>query len=263
MIERQASPLRFFVLVFALSAPLWGLGAASRWQWLPGVPASAVMVACPMLAALVLLYRQGGRPAAAALLKRSFDHHRIMRKAWLVPALALMPALLLLSYAVMRLLDRPVPAPDFMAGSVPLLFAVFFVAALGEELGWSGYAIPPLQERWGALGASLVVGVVWAAWHIVPLHQAGRAAGWMAWWCLATVASRVLYTWLYNNTGASVFAVALLHASANTAWQLFPVQGSHYDPQVAGLVQAAAALLVMAVWGPRTLVRRSAASRMA
>ena len=59
--------------------------------------------------------------------------------------------------------------------------------------------------------------------------------------------------WLYNNTGKSVFAVAVFHATINVTWQLFPIHGSYYDPRVNGVIMAIAAVVVVTVWGPRTL----------
>ena len=103
-----------------------------------------------------------------------------------------------------------------------MMFVTFFVCALGEELGWSGYVIDPLQDRRSALQASVLLGLVWAAWHLVPLIQADRSPEWIGWWSLYTAASRILMTWLYNNTGKSVFAAALYHDMSNLSWQLFP-----------------------------------------
>jgi hypothetical protein len=39
----------------------------------------------------------------------------------------------------------------------------------------------------------------------------------------------------------------------NVSWQLFPNQGSHYDPQITGLIATAIAVFVTVRWGPRTL----------
>ena len=151
----------------------------------------------------------------------------------------------------------PLPAPHVPIQAALGLFLAFFVGALGEELGWSGYAIDALQERSSALQAAVVLGLAWTAWHGIPLVQAGRTPGWIAWWSLYTVAGRVVLTWLYNNTGKSVFAASLYHAVGNVSWQMFPNHGSHWDPRIVGLVLAGLAALVTVVWGPRTLTRFS------
>jgi len=110
-----------------------------------------------------------------------------------------------------------------------------------------------MQDRWNALQAGLLLGLVGATWHIVPLVQANRSPSWIAWQCLNTVAIRILLVWLYNNTGKSVFSAALCHAMVNVSWLLFPNYGSHYDPRIIGLITVFAAAVVTVVWGPRTL----------
>jgi CAAX protease family protein len=227
MAAETRSPPRFFLLLFGLSVPFWLAGGTTAWQPLPGVPIGALMFVCPALAAALLVCRESGFNETKKLLKRSFDCQRIHAKVWILPVLLLMPGVMLLSYAVMRLLGRALPTPEMDLRVLPLLFGAFLISAIGEQLGWSGYALEPLQRRCHALSASLILGVVWAAWHIIPLQQAGRAGDWIAWWCLATIALRVLQTWLYNNTGRSVFAAAVFQAFANASWQLFPNRGSH------------------------------------
>lgn len=243
------------MLVFSLSAPLWLIGAVADVQWMPGLPLGALGAVCPLIAALILVYKEGKAAGVRALLKRAFDHRRIRAKAWYLPAILLMPGVSVVVYGLARWMDGPLPAPHFPVLATLLLVLVFFAGALGKELGWSGYALDPLQQRWSALQAGLLLGLVAALWHIVPLLQAHRSAAWMAWWSLYAVAGRVLIVWLYNNTGRSVFATALFHTSLNLSWMLFPVEGSHFDPRLAGPVMVVFAAVVVAFWGPRTLAR--------
>jgi membrane protease YdiL (CAAX protease family) len=252
---KKRSPLKFFLLVFTLSIPLWLIGAVIPLQLLPGLPVSSLMAFCPLIAASILVYRENKTIGVTELLTRSFDYRRIRAKVWYVPTVLLMPAIAVLAYGLMRLLRLPLPVPKFPGVAALVMFLAFFIAALGEEVGWSGYAIDPLQNRWDALQASILLGLVWAAWHIVPFAQAGRSPTWIAWQCLNLVASRVLLVWLYNNTGKSVFAAALCHAMVNVSWQLFPNYGSHYDPRITGLITAFAAVIVTVMWGPRRLTR--------
>lgn len=253
--SKTESPLVFFLLVFALSIPVWVVGAMTGLQLLPGLPVSALMTFCPLTAALILVYRANKTAGVTGLLKRAFDYRRIRAKVWYVPIVLLMPGVMALSYGLMRLMGSPVPPPQIpLVGTLAMLLA-FFISALGEELGWSGYIIDPMQDRWNALQASILLGLVWAAWHSVPFVQAHRSAAWIAWQGLDLVATRVLLVWLYNNTGKSVFAAAVCHAMYNVSWQLFPINGSYYDPRVTGLITAFAAGVVVVVWGPQTLAR--------
>jgi membrane protease YdiL (CAAX protease family) len=165
----------FFLLIVAFSLLVWLVGSTTRWQPVPGLPLSGLLMAfCPAAAALVLVYRRDGAAGVAALLKRSLDFNRIKAKAWYLPILLLMPAVMVLSYGVMRLLGRPLPGLHVTVFGIAAMFLGFFIGALGEELGWSGYAIEPMQDRWGALRASLLLGLFWAAWHAVPLVRAVR-----------------------------------------------------------------------------------------
>lgn len=256
---RRQSLLPFFGLVVALSVPFWLVGARTGRRLLEGLPLSALMAICPVIAASMLVYRERKSAGVTALLRRAFDYQRIQAKSWYLPILLLMPAVMLVSYGLMRVLRLPLPSPHIPVLAAPVLFLAFFVFALGEEVGWTGYATDPLLARWNALQASLLLGAVWAVWHAVPLVQVHRPLAWIAWWSLGTVASRVLIVWLYTNTGRSVFAAILFHTMSNVSTFLFPNFGSHYDPRITGPILALVAVVVIVVWGPRTLARSSSA----
>jgi len=213
------------------------------------------MTFCPLIAALILTYKENKTEGVKELLKRAFDYKRIRAKVWYAPIVLLMPGVMVLTYGLMRLMRLPLPSPQFPVLAALVMFVAFFIAAMGEEVGWTGYAIDPMQDRWNALQASILLGLVWATWHIVPFVQAHRSPAWIAWQCLFLVASRVLIVWIYNNTGKSVFAAILYHDINNVSSFLFPNYGSHYDPRITGLITALAAAIVTVVWGPRTLAR--------
>lgn len=120
----------------------------------------------------------------AGLLKRSFDFGRAKAKIWYAPAILLMPCIMVLSYVAMRQMGVTLPVPEFSLITALALFFAFFISALGEELGWSGYAIDPLQDRFGALWGALSLGAVWAVIHFIPLLQAQRSLAFIAWWSI-------------------------------------------------------------------------------
>lgn len=253
--SKDRSPLIFFILTFTLSSLFWLVGAVTGLQLLPGVPVSAFSVFCPLIAALFLIYRENKSVGMTRLLKRSFDYKRIKAKVWYAPIILFWPGVMVLSYGVMRLMGSPIPAPQFPVLAALIGFLVAFIFALGEELGWMGYAIEPMQNRWNALQAGILLGAVWAAWHLILLVQAQRTLDYIVWQSCTYLAERVLFVWLYNNTGKSVFATAVFHAMLNVTWQLFPISGSFYDPRITGLIVAFAAVIVTFLWGPKTLAR--------
>jgi membrane protease YdiL (CAAX protease family) len=242
------SPITFFLLVFGLSVPFWILGAALKTELLPGLPVSSLMVLCPLGAAMILVYRETKINGLSALLKRSIDFNRVKALFWYIPILLLMPFVTVLSYAVMRILQMPLPDPQLPGATViAMMFLMFILAAWAEELGWTGYAIDPLQARWGTLPASLLLGLVWAVWHVIPFMQVGRSPTWMVWQCLTLVAQRVILVWIYNQDGKSVASAILFHCMINVSWQLFPNNGSHYDPRIYGLVTIFVTTLILVI----------------
>ncbi len=259
----ENSPLAFFLLAGVLSLPFWLVGALSPVQILPGIPLSGFGFTCIPTAAAILAYRQRGFAGVTNLLKRSLDWKRIQAKIWFVPTVLLMPCIMSLSYWVTKFIGIPLPVPQLSLARTIALLIAFFVGALSEELGWSGYAIDPLQDRFGAVWAGIFLGLVWAAFHFVPLVEAHRSLLYMAWWSLGTVAIRVIIVWLYNNTGKSVFAAALFHTMINVTWQLFPINGSYYDPRVTSPIISVVAVLVVALWGSRTRACKSHNSKRA
>ncbi len=253
----KKSPLKFFVLVYVLALPFWLLGALAGGftKAIPiNLPISALMFVCPITAAVILTYREQKSRGVKQLLARVFDYKRVKQKIWYVPAILLMPVIMVLSYVVMRLIGSPLPANPYIPfQAIPIFFLVFCIGAIGEEVGWSGYAIDPLQDRWGALQASLILGSVWAIWHVVPYIQAHNTPPWIAWQCLGTVGLRVIITWLYNNAGKSVFVAILFHDMLNVSQFLFPNYGSYYDPAITGILIIITATIVTFLWGPKNL----------
>lgn len=213
------------------------------------------MLITPVIVASFLTFKQRGFNGVKALFKRVFDYKKINNKIWYIPILFISPIIYILSYVCMRLLGLPLPDPNIPILLVPVFFLVFFIEAVFEELGWMGYAIDPMQNRWGALKASIILGFVWQIWHLIPDLQAHNTANWILWHDLQGVALRILMVWIYNNTGKSVFSSILIHAMDNVSWALFPNFGSGFDPFFAAIFACLAAGIVIIGWEPKTLAR--------
>ena len=142
-----------------------------------------------------------------------------------------------------------------------LAFSIFPGSALGEEIGWRGYALPRLQGRMSALSASLILAPIWALWHL-PLWLQGKpfqTPTLYAGFVISAFALSILLTWVYNSTGGSLLLVVLLHATVNLPQTLAidELGGGATVPVLLywGLM-VAAAMVVVVVAGPKHLSRK-------
>jgi membrane protease YdiL (CAAX protease family) len=133
---------------------------------------------------------------------------------------------------------------------LPIFIPPFFLTdaiITGEELGWRGYVLPRLQVRYSALVSSLIVGVIWAIWHIPTFLAPGNTSP-LALFMVKIITESVLYTWLYNNTRGSLLLVTLFHTAGNTAGIFLPVATTVAGTNVSTLaIQVALEVLVASV----------------
>lgn len=249
---------RFFGLVLVLSLPFYILGLTGA--ALPGplsLPITALMIVVPMLVATTLTGLDHGARSVWALLAQAFDLRRVVATKggliWLGVTILFMPLVAVAAFTLLRLTGTAVPLPHLVAGEVLLVFALYFVGAIGEELGWQAYAYPLLRSAHSAFRAALILGVVWALWHLIPYTLMGRGADWIFWYSLFTVLLRLIIVWLVVNAGQSVFVAVVFHAMLNSTWNLFPVNGSFYDPRITFVILLPVVIGIVAVWGPKTL----------
>ena len=124
----------------------------------------------------------------------------------------------------LQLVSQPWPLLVF-------LLTLLVGGPLTEELGWRGFALDRLQARWYAFPASLILGSIWAVWHL-PLFfpgmpQYAMGVGTADFWLflVSLVSLAVIITWVYNHTQRSVLAAMLLHFLFNTTFALLSVSG--------------------------------------
>ncbi len=257
----KESPVAFFVLTFLLSVPFYILNALAYLNVVFEPKMGALYVSLftltPITSASILTFRKSGRAGVKRLLGRIFDFRKIARSRWYVPLLLLEPLIYLLSLGVMVLSGAPIPAALIPAVALPAVFLFFFILAAGEEVGWMGYAFEPMQAQGGALRASLVLGMIWAVWHVPFFVFMMPEPVILLAQVLTLVGTRVLAAWIFNNTGKSVFAAILFHASDNAALVTLPeVQAIvPWGAVMTSSLVLVAAVVVTLLWGPGTLAR--------
>jgi membrane protease YdiL (CAAX protease family) len=216
---RRHPVVAYFALTFLIS---WtgALAVAAppliRHQALPkvtGILMFPVMLLGPSLAGIVLTRIVDGKSGLRDLFARMFLAR--VPAGWYT-ALLIPPVLVLTVLLFLERFVSPVYAPNhFFMG---ILFAV--PAGFLEEIGWMGYAFPKMRSQSNGLAPSILLGLLWALWHLPVIDYLGTANPHGLYWLpfflaftLAMTAMRVLIAWVYTNT-TSVLLAQLMHVSS-------------------------------------------------
>ena len=182
----------------------------------------------PSAAALIVTGWMEGRVGIVRLLMRLFDWRQPV--GWWLIAVFL-PAFLLLSSLGLWTLRGGVMLAFIPARALALLLPtlafVFPFGPLAEELGWRGFALPRLQERFSPLVASLILGTFWTLWHVPVFWAPGVALSpgpvdlsRVGLYWLSTMSTAALMTWIFNHTRGSVLVMIIFHMMINATPQI-------------------------------------------
>lgn len=232
---RRHQLVSFFVIAYAVTWLLWspvvllGLSPFNPATHAPSwylMPAIAIGVTGTSFVLTAVIH---GRAGVRRLLQR-LTWWRVGVQWWAV-AVLLIPLAGILVAAVLGSTDAfgsITPAALLLYPAAYL--AHFFFGPLWEESGWRGFALPRMQQRWGALRGTLLLGLLWSAWHYflyAPVWFGGGdivngllALGTFTVW---TTAMTFIFTWLFNNTQASLLLSILLHGSVDGSVTYFQV----------------------------------------
>jgi hypothetical protein len=222
----SAELVGFLLLAFAVSWTAW----LPLWWWTPPEWIKTILLIVwtfgPATAAIVMVVVRSGRVGLRAEI-RSQWRWRFPPLLWLLVVFG--PAVLILAaIGLARVSGAPAGVwqdPRRLYLVIPVfLYVLVLGGPLGEELGWRGFALSRLERRLRPTTAVLLLGLIWAVWHL-PLFviegtlqkQLPPAAFWVQ-----IVATSVIYGWLWNKT-KSLPAVVIIHAAANTSVGLLPV----------------------------------------
>jgi uncharacterized protein len=247
-------PVTVFALVtFVISWVIW-IPYAVTGRLAEGVEPSlaslVLLVAAwaPALAAVALTWLSAGRPGVDALLGQIKGWR--VRPVWYAAALLTPLGMVVVARTVERLTGSGwglVGEPEQLA-LVAMMVVSALMAALGQVIGWVGYALPHLQERFSALRASLILGVLFAVWHL-PMWWGVAGVGMVPVEAVGAVAVFVLFAWMLNASGG--LTVAWLFHTALIATGPLRVPGSIVESTVTVLVAA----VVVAAFGAEHLSR--------
>lgn len=205
------APNVFFGLVFGTTWLLQLPAILVQRGHLPGpvdryMPLVVVGYFVPTIVSLVLARRCLGGDGLGALL-RPFATVRVAPR-WVLLALAHSALILTLGMGAARLVAGT-EAGRLCYPPTPAQLVAMLVIPFTEQIPWRGFAYPPIERRFGPLGASLLVGAAWALFHVQKqsLLGSGLALDVSLWTLLLMTAATVVFTWFYRRTGSMLLVV--------------------------------------------------------
>jgi uncharacterized protein len=225
----------FFVMTYAFTWLVWspwvlgqdgaGLLPINISQTASGYLNATAILAGPTLSAFIMTATTEGRAGVRRLLGRLVLWRVGIR--WYLFALIGVPLIILLGTMVYSMEMPNLAALGGPSYLLSYLASFALVTVLGgpllEEVGWRGFALPRMERLHGPLLASLILGVLWALWHLpeflVPSWAASSGGGGIlsiTLFIVFAITVTVVITWVFNNTRASVLLAILVHSSIDT-----------------------------------------------
>jgi uncharacterized protein len=213
----------------AAQIPFWGLGSFG-----------------PSIAGIVVIYLFSGSNGLKELWIRLRDWKLALK--WYGFILLFPSVIIMISFSINHFLGGSMP-PINLKDSLPLivptfLLVLFLGGPLNEELGWRGFLLPRLLSVKAPFAASIILGVIWALWHL-PLfwiQGASQEGIPVIWVLLQIMALSIIFTWLYRRTEGSLLIALLFHASLNTSGVFLPIL-----PAMAGSTQPYLITVILAL----------------
>jgi membrane protease YdiL (CAAX protease family) len=247
----------FVIATYAITWSAWlPLAFAGHRVTAGFVPAYVLGLFGPMLAALATTAIADGRAGVRELVGRMLRVRAGLRW-WIVAlgmplAIAAVSCVMLAAYAVFLIAPVSIPTLSslgqfngFPITNALVMWLALVAAGFGEETGWRGFLLPHVQRTRSPLVASLLVGVVWAAWHAPAFFVAdtyrAMPVAMLPVFFVSLLCGSIFLAWLYNRGRTSILLVAVWHGTFNL------LSGSVGARGALAAVESTAVMIVAAV----------------
>ncbi len=166
----------------------------------------------PSGVAVVLIGLREGRTGLASLWRR-MTQFRIGWRMYLA-AIAIVAFGTVCQIGLNNILGNAFDLKLFVV-QLPSLLPLLILGPLSEELGWRGYAQDRLQTRVSAQAAAVIVGIVWALWHLPLFFMPGTSQHELGipfiGFLFGIVSMSLMFGWLHNRTAGSIWTAIFFH----------------------------------------------------
>jgi uncharacterized protein len=265
-LRRLYRPWAFFGFDLSLTwGPLWLLVAGQQLGWFEeSFFLIALAGGSAALSAVLFVHTTrvpgSGRPAREFIKDfwiRAVDPRRIGMIFW--PVILLLPVLINIVAILFSILGEGGPeqfrlSEEFISAPLGFLAFMLIFGPIPEEIGWRGYGLDALRTRMNLLNTSLVLGVIWALWHLPLVFVEGSFQQGLSQYMpsligyfIAFIPASIIMSWIYYRTNRSTLSAILFHFAGNTAGEIFHLSLETRVIQTA-ITAVIAVIILIAEW---------------
>ena len=221
-------PIRFFVITFFWSWLFWFTSIVigkreglSKFNF----PLRLIGSFGPVVGAILSLYTLNGKDAVNSFLM-SFLSLNFGFKVW-VSIFFVAGIICVIAWFLPELFGEKRLPINFkkIYLFLPYLLLMTFLGGGQEEIGWRGYILPFMENNYGLIIGSLILGIIWAVWHI-PLWFIPRAnQKYMNFFAftLQCIGLSFFFSWVVAASGYRLLSGLIVHGAVNTFLEIFPI----------------------------------------
>jgi uncharacterized protein len=226
-------PFRFFFITFIWSWVVWTplvlgsfkiISVPEKLLSALTIPIIAFGVFGPLAGALFALHKEHGKGSSGKYLRSFLDFH-IGWRAYIIPII-IFGGSTFIAWFFPELFGekrQPMLLPSFWS-FFPYLLLMIFLGGGQEEFGWRGYALPVLENKFGIWFANIILGIVWAFWHIPLWFITGTSQTYMNFggFILLMIGYSFILSWIRKISGGRPFSGLYVHGLFNAFIPLMP-----------------------------------------
>ena len=230
----------FFVITFLWSWFFFGiaiacikLGITSSQMSFIGISMTLIGAFGPVVGAIVTLYTIEGKDSLNRF-KKSFLSLNFGLKTWLAIFLILgIPRFI--AWISPIFFGEEIRQTSFLMNNMYLFIPILlFQTILGggqEEIGWRGYIMQILENKFGLLFGSLILGITWSIWHIPMwfLPESGQLNHHFFGFTMQSIGLSFIFSWIIKASGNRLLSGLIIHGASNTFSNLFPGVNTNLD----------------------------------
>lgn len=232
-------PIRFFIITFAWTwlffAPSFLVGIGFLLKFEESILKlqdilKLIGVFGPAVGAIVSIYTLNGKDELKKYLS-SFLSLRFGWKVWLI-IFSVLGISSIISWKIPELFGFPILESSLQGVSnIPIVFVfiVYWIICVlvgggQEEIGWRGYITQFLENKYGYIIGSLILGIIWTFWHIPLFFISGTVQSQVNFfsYMLLLVGYSYFFSWIIDLSKNKLLSGIIAHGTVNALWELFP-----------------------------------------